>query len=65
MQKFTDKTLMPFGQHKGTALVNVPAASLLWYYDNIKLSEPLKMYIEDNMQVLRQQSKSTYKNNAR
>lgn len=65
MQKFTDKTLMPFGQYKGEALANVPASYLLWIYDNVTLSEPLKEYIKDNLTALKQEAKKSSKFNAR
>lgn len=65
MQKFTDKTLMPFGAHKGIALANVPAGYLLWAYDNLTLSEPLKEYIKENLQALKQEAKQSSKFNAR
>lgn len=65
MQKFTDKTLMPFGQHKGTALVNVPARDLIYYYDNYQLSAPLKLYIKENMDALKAEIKRSSKFNSR
>lgn len=65
MQKFTDKTLMPFGKHKGTALANIPANSLIWYYENTQLSAPLKIYIEENMDALKAEVKRSSKFNAR
>lgn len=33
MEKFTDETLMPFGEHKGTPLAKVPDHWLLWFQD--------------------------------
>jgi len=49
---FTDNSLMPFGKHKGTKLINVPADYLLWLYDNIDLKEDLKKYVDDNYEKL-------------
>jgi hypothetical protein len=54
----TDESLMPYGTHKGTAMANVPAAYLIWMYDNNKLIPPLKRYVKDNMEVLRQELKN-------
>lgn len=53
--KDTDK--MPFGQHKGTAMINVPGSYLIWLYDNGKCYGDLKKYIEDNMEVLKKEAK--------
>lgn len=65
MVKYTDKTLMPFGQHKGTPLANVPASYLLCCYDNITLSEPMKEYIKENLQALKLEIKRSDKFNSR
>ena len=43
---------MPFGEHKGKKLANVPAGYLLWAYDNIKLFDNMKQYIEKNKDAL-------------
>lgn len=53
----TDKSPMPFGIHKGTSMANVPAEYLLWLYDNGKCSQEVRDYIEDNLDVLRQEVK--------
>ena len=65
MMHYDDKTLMPFGQYKGTALANVPAAYLIWCYENITLSEPLKKYIKDNLDALKAEVKRSGKFNSR
>lgn len=58
MTQYTDKTLMPFGKHKDTALANVPASYLLWCLREMKnLSAPLKAYIEDNKELLEKEEK--------
>ena len=57
MAKFTDETRMPFGKHKGGQLINVPASYLIWLYDNQMRNGALKNYIEDNLDVLRQEIK--------
>lgn len=48
---------MPFGQHKGQKLANVPAGYLLYIYDNFKLHENLKVYIEKNKDALQAEAK--------
>lgn len=66
MVKYTDKTLMTFGKYKGTALANIPASYLLWAreeFDN--LSQPLKEYIEENLQALQQEARKAARLNSR
>lgn len=61
MVKMDDNSLMPFGKHKGEKLANLPAGYLLFIYDNFQLHDNLKKYIEDNMQVLKQEQKRAAK----
>lgn len=50
---YDDESIMPFGEHKGKKLLDVPASWLLWAYDNIKgLELGLKKYIQENMKQL-------------
>ncbi len=49
----TDNDLMPYGQHKGKEMINVPADYLLWLYENNKAKEPVLSYIKDNMDALK------------
>lgn len=63
MNAFDDKTIMPFGKHKGEKLANVPAGYLIYIYENLQLSEPLKKYIKDNMEALKMEKKRTNQNN--
>lgn len=58
-----DKSIMPFGKHKGKALINVPAEYLLWLYGAWKSggfkgcpSLKLKTYIEENLDVLQSEA---------
>ena len=60
----SDTDLMPFGKHKGTEMANVPAAYLIWLYDqpepnynqwSAERSRMVRKYIEDNMDVLKQE----------
>ena len=48
-----DKSLMPWGKWKGTAMANVPDDYLLWLYDNDKCDGDVKAYIKDNLDVLK------------
>jgi uncharacterized protein (DUF3820 family) len=57
MAKLTDKDLISFGIHKGKPLISVPASYLIWCYDNHKCPKDLRDYIEDNMNVLKDEIK--------
>lgn len=59
--KLTDNSPMPFGKHKGTQMANVPASYLIWLYDNDKCSVEVREYIEDNLDVLKQEVKNNEK----
>ena len=48
-----DESLMPFGKYKGVKMANVPAAYLIWLYENANIDNKLKTYIMDNMDVLK------------
>ena len=48
-----DDSIMPWGKFKGTKMGNVPAEYLLWLYENDKCDEPVKEYIEDNLEVIK------------
>ena len=48
-----DTDIMPWGAHKGKAMINIPAHYLIWIYENNKCSGDVKKYIEDNMDVLK------------
>ncbi len=54
-----DNTPMTYGKFQGRAMANVPADYLLWLYENGRCSQPVKEYIEDNMDVLRQETAKT------
>lgn len=53
----TDESIIPFGKYKGEKLANVPASYLLWLYSEGYCQRELKKYIEDNMDVLKQETK--------
>lgn len=43
---------MPFGEHKGKSLANVPARYLIYIFENFQLHDNLKAYIKKNKDVL-------------
>lgn len=53
----TDKSIMSFGKYKGEKVCNVPASYLLWLHSTGKCFGELKKYIEENMDVLKQEVK--------
>lgn len=57
MGTLTDNSKMPYGQHKGRAMVCVPAKDLLWLYENNKAFQGVKEYVEENKDVLKSQVK--------
>lgn len=57
VQQFTDSTPMPFGIHRGKAMVNVPAIYLLWLRDKGCDHEGVKRYILDNIEALNKEAK--------
>ncbi|HTG57418.1 MAG TPA: DUF3820 family protein [Niabella sp.] len=57
MIQLTDQSIMSFGKYKGHKLANVPAEYLLFIYAEYDLQAPLKKYIADNLQGLKQEVK--------
>lgn len=55
--KYDDNSKMPFGEHKGKALVNVPASYLLYLYEQPWLRGPVKEYIKENFATISTQAK--------
>lgn len=55
----TDESPMPYGVYKDVKMANVPAWYLLWLYENNKVNTEVKEYIEDNMDVLKQEKKQS------
>jgi len=53
--KLTDSDLMPIGMHKGKKLGNVPAEHLLHLWEYCNIYGDLKDYIEENLDVIKQQ----------
>jgi hypothetical protein len=57
IEPFQDNDLMPFGKHKGKALVNIPAYYLIYIYENnMVYDERVKKYIINNLDVLKKQA---------
>lgn len=57
MKTLTDESQMPFGIHTGEKLANVPAKYLMYLYDNNKLTDEVRAYIIDNLDVLKEEIK--------
>jgi uncharacterized protein (DUF3820 family) len=56
IDKLTDNSPMPWGKHKGEKMANVPAYYLLWCYDNNKVCDRVRAYVEENMDILEEQA---------
>ena len=56
--KIEDTDIMPFGEHKGKKMANVPAKYLIWLYEQSWLDKRYKDYIKDNMDVLMDELKN-------
>jgi len=51
-----DDSPMPWGkEHKGKAMVDVPASYLLWMWENKKGGPFVRKYIKDNLEVLKKE----------
>jgi hypothetical protein len=61
--KYDDNTKMPFGVFKGKKLANIPADYLLWLLLNERTNPPLKVYIEENIEVLRKEVINNFNTN--
>jgi uncharacterized protein (DUF3820 family) len=59
MKKLHDQSIMPFGQHRGKKLEDVPAYYLLWLYHNHYIGPDLVEYVEDNLDVLQKEVKES------
>lgn len=56
----TDNDLMPYGEHIGVAMVNIPAKELLAMYESEECTDEVKAYIEDNIEILKKEAKNIY-----
>jgi uncharacterized protein (DUF3820 family) len=60
MSALADNDPMPFGNHKGVPMEEVPASYLLWLWDNGVWQEPNKpihRYIKDSFSALETECK--------
>jgi uncharacterized protein (DUF3820 family) len=57
LNKLSDESPMPFGRYKGDKMANVPASYLMWLYDENRYSKEVGDYIEDNLDVLKEEIK--------
>ncbi len=57
LDPLTDKGIMPTGKHKGLKMIDVPASYLLYIYENDMCGARVKKYIEDNLDVIKEQAK--------
>lgn len=62
----TDNDIIPSGKYakggleggaNGTKMIDVPAKYLMYVYDNNMCNARIRKYVEDNLDVLRQQAK--------
>lgn len=56
-EPLTDESPMPSGKHKGMKMIDVPAAYLLYVYENKMCGERVAKYVEDNLDVIKEQIK--------
>ena len=56
MTKLEDNNPMPFGKRKGKKMIDVPADYLLWLHDQGMNEGNVKVYIEENMQALKEEA---------
>jgi uncharacterized protein (DUF3820 family) len=54
----TDDSTMPFGKYQGEKMANVSASYLMWLYNENKCNKEVRDYIEDNLDVLKQENKT-------
>ena len=50
---------MPFWKYKGGKMANVPASYLMWLYNENKCNKEVRDYIEDNLEVLKEEIKNS------
>ena len=50
---------MPFGKHRGKAMVDVPAPYLLWLYNSCCDHEGVRKYITENLDGLNKEAGHT------
>jgi len=58
-KEISDFYIMTFGKYLGYKIANVPSSYLLWLYENGKCYGDVKLYIEQNLDVLRKENKQS------
>lgn len=58
LKRLEDEDLMPFGIHKGLQMADVPAKYLLWLYENNRTGPLVRIYIEENWDILHNEIKN-------
>jgi uncharacterized protein (DUF3820 family) len=53
----TDNSIMPFGKYAGQKLANIPASYLIWIFENNKCTAEVARYINENLDVLKEEIK--------
>lgn len=53
-----DEIKLWFGKYSGKRLIDVPADYLIWLYENGRCPQPIKGYVEDNMDALKKELKN-------
>lgn len=48
-----DLSIMPFGKYKGQEMIKVPSDYLLWLFEENKCCVEVRIYIEENMDVIK------------
>ena len=58
MEILSDTSPMPNGKHQGKDMADVPADYLLWCYENDKLRDDVRKYVNSNYDLLIEESKN-------
>lgn len=62
MIELHDNSFMPYGQHKGKLMGQVPAKDLIWLYEHGKAFSGVDVYVKANLDILRLQAANDSKN---
>jgi uncharacterized protein (DUF3820 family) len=55
------KHVITFGKHRGTAVEDLPASYLLWFYDQSDCPKPIVEYVDMHRKTLEQEHKDERK----
>ena len=56
-----DNSLMPWGKYAGYKMADIPPDYLIWLFENHKVKGHIYMYIQENMDTLKQEVKQLKK----